>query len=97
MSLLGRSVASIHFSNMMKTLLKEALAEGRSDDCKDLSKSLNIMATEKQKAEKAKEGGKKKKAPAKKQLARDRDDYEDIGLVSQGGGDHAGFDDGDFM
>ena len=45
---------------------------------------------------KAAAGGKKKKN-TKKSLAKDYDAFDDVGLSTQGGGDHVGFDDGDFM
>jgi len=97
---LGKQVESYHFGHMMKTMLKDALLDAKSDQIKELTSALNIMLSERQKAEKAKEGGKKKSAKGKKSLTRDHEnvaDEYDIGLTTQGNGYAAGFDDGDFM
>ena len=93
---IAKQAASYHFTNMMKAMFKEGLVECKSDTIKELATALNIMSAEKQKAEKAAAGGKKKKN-TKKSLAKDYDAFDDVGLSTQGGGDHVGFDDGDFM
>jgi len=98
---LAKQIGSYHFKSMMNELFKATLVDAKADQIKELTSVLNIMYAERQKAEKAKEGGKKKSAKGKKSLARDHsneaDEY-DIGLTTTGGGDFtAGFDDGDFM
>merc|ERR1711871_1102755 len=93
---LHKQIESYHFTTMMKTMLKEALVDTKSDQIKELTTSLNVMFAERQKAEKLKEGG-KKKVSKKKQLARDYDAFDDVGLSTQTPGEYVGFDDGDFM
>merc|ERR1712070_298491 len=90
-------VGSYHFGAMMKALLTTTLAEAKADQIKELTTHLNVMFAERQKAEKAALGGKKKTAAQKKKtLARDHtdeiDDY-DVGLTTTNNYAHAGFDD----
>jgi len=93
---LAKQSESYHFVTLMKAMFKEGLVDVKSDIIKELASNLNVMSSEKQKAEKAAQGGKKKKN-VKKTLAKDYDAFDDIGLSTQGNGDSVGFDDGDFM
>lgn len=89
-------VESYHFPTLMKSLFKEALTEASSSQIKELVSALNVMASEKQKLEKAKDGKKSKKKGGKT-LAKDFDAFDGAGFSTQDQGDYVGFDDGDFM
>jgi len=40
---------SYHFQTLMKAMLKEALADSKSDAMKELASAINVMSAEKQK------------------------------------------------
>merc|ERR1739848_26822 len=85
---LASCVGSYHFATTMKAVFKEALAEAKSDQIKEFVSALNVMASAKQKEEKAKTG--KGKKAGKKSIQAVRDNYDedvDIGLTTYGGGD----------
>eukprot|EP00898_Chlorokybus_atmophyticus_P004693 jgi/Chlat1/5224/Chrsp33S05190 len=59
--------SSIHYAAMLKSLMRKATTNMKSEEVKTQASSLTVIANEKQKAEKAATGS-KKKAPAKKKV-----------------------------
>merc|ERR1712070_800969 len=88
---------SVHYTTMLKQLLKTALEAAPSSSCKELASLCNTQSSEKQKAEKAlAQKGKKKNT--KVSIQKDHGgDFMDAGLSYGDDYDAVGFDDGDFM
>mmetsp|Transcript_5212 Transcript_5212/g.19119 ORF Transcript_5212/g.19119 Transcript_5212/m.19119 type:complete len:215 (-) Transcript_5212:4966-5610(-) len=89
--------SSIHYATMLKTMIKASTESMRADDVNELLSTCKVIFNEKQKAEKAAQGN-KKKSKVGKSLKVERDDMDDIGGRGAGGALYGGPDDDyDFM
>jgi len=82
---------SFHYIGLLKAVMRLSVTALKAADAKDVASSVNAIANEKLKAEKAANAGKKKTAPKKKQIHVDKA-YDDLAVNG-----YDPLDDDDFM